>query len=204
MTLPTVANVKDWLRIESTAEDALLAELLTQAEGEIEFACGKALEHRAVVWYDDATTQRIGEGVVNLILQQVPIDPATLVVKDCLGVTVDANSYVLRQDKGMICAYPVGQGSFIGGPFTTFDNGPYQIACEAGFDCSDTYAYVELPMIRRAIIAYVAYLYQQRTPGAKTERSAGTTVDYVIDEKTGLPMFIARQVQKLRGIVYGR
>jgi uncharacterized phiE125 gp8 family phage protein len=204
MAIITTQNVKDYLRIETAAEDVLLAELILEAYGEVESYVGKSLATETATWYDDANTLRLGEGVVNLILRYAPIDPTSVVIKDAQGALVDATTYIVRLDRGLIMSYPQGGGSFIGGPYSTFDAGPYTITCTAGIGTSPTYTYRELPMIRRVLIDWTAMLYQQRTLGARTEKSAGTMVDYSeIDATTGLPVRIASVIRKLKGIVGG-
>ena len=53
-----------------------------------------------------------------------------------------------------------------------------------------------LPLIRRAIIDYVGYLFQQRDVGASALKAAGTTVTYAIDPITGLPDRVSRAIRK--------
>lgn len=192
MTLPTVAELKSYGRIQSAVEDVLLQSLLDRAVGEIEAAIGKSLTHESVVWYDDAKSLRLYERPCNLVLGYVPIDATTVVVTDADGVTVDASTYAVRQDLGLIK----------GNEGVTFANGPYAIAVtKAGFDTSPGYATRWSPMIAAAVIDYALMLYQQRTPGASSEKASGTTVTYEIDPTTGLPLRIMRQVRKLRGAV---
>lgn len=191
MALPSVEDLKDYGRIQTTAEDPLLASLLARAVGEIEASIGKSLTHESVVWYDDAKSLRLYERPCNLVLGYVPIDATTVSVVDADGVTVDAATYTVRQDLGLI----KGDG-------VTFENGPYAITVtKAGFDTSPSYATRWSPMITAAVLDYALMLYQQRTPGASSEKASGTTVTYEIDPTTGLPLRIMRQVRKLRGAV---
>lgn len=202
-TLVTVQKVKDYFRIETTAEDDLISDLIVRAEAEIETVVGISLTKRAVTWYDEAKTLRIPGVVTNLLLRSKPIDESTVVVTDAAGDVVDADTYTIRQDRGLIMANQYGAAP-IPGPAVVFDLGPYAISCDAGFSTSPTYATRELPMIQASVIDYVGMLYQQRTPGARTESAAGTRVEYEVDEATGLPKRIARAIRTLRGIVYGR
>lgn len=199
----TPTDVTRYYRIETQAEvvNGLLAELIAEAQGEIEASCGKALVTESVLWYDNAQTLRMGESVTNLILKYVPIDPATLVVKDVLGNVIPAAGYILRQDLGLICALPFSSGAFLAGPSTTFDNGPYTMTATAGFGTATNYATRWLPMIRRTVLDYVGYLFQQRDVGASSLKAAGTSVTYVLDPLTGLPDRCARAIRKLRGPV---
>jgi uncharacterized phiE125 gp8 family phage protein len=194
MPLPTTQDVKDFLRIQTAVEDTLIGRLLTQAIADLEDLCSRSFTHDAVVWYDDAETLRQSEAVTNLQLRHRFVNPNTIVVKDSSGVVVDPTTYVVRLDRGQIS----------GNPGVSFAFGPYTIACDAGFDCSPTYATRELPMISTCILHYVAWLYQQRTIGASNVKSAGSTVTYVVDKDTGLPIPVARAIRRLRGIVFAR
>lgn len=198
------SDITTYYRIQTTAEvvNGLIAELIAEAQGEIEGNSGKSLTYRSVTWYDDATTLRIGEGVSNLILKYLPIDPATLVIKDYTGVVIPPATYLVRLDKGLVEGLPAaGPGAFFGGPWTLFNNGPYTLTCNAGWGTSPNYATIWLPLIRRAIIDYVGFLFQQRDIGASALKAAGTSVTYAIDPITGLPDRVARAIRKLRGPV---
>lgn len=201
--LVTALDITNYYRIQTTAEvvNGLIADLIEQAQGEIESLTNKSLTIESVTWYDDASTLRIGESISNLILKYLPIDPTSVVVKDWQGTVVPASTYIVRLDKGLIMSVPGSGGSFFAGPLTLFDNGPYTIQCNAGWGTSSTYLTRELPMIRRAIIDYVGYLFQQRDVGAASLKAAGTTVTYTLDPMTGLPDRVARAVRKLRGTV---
>lgn len=205
--LVTVADIVAYYRIQTTAEvvNGLIADLIAEAQAEIEFNCGKSLTQENAVWYDNAQSLRMGEGCVNLILKYVPIDPTTVVVKDYTGAVVPAVGYVVRLDLQQICGLPTaGPGAFLTGPWTAFNNGPYTITCVAGFATSPTYASRELPMIQRIVKQHVGYLFQQRDIGASALKAAGTTVTYTIDKKTGLPDPVARGIRMLRGPVITR
>lgn len=200
MALVTVQQIKDYLRIEEDAEDALLADLETRAEALIQTVVGQSLTSETVAWKDNVATLRLYDAPTNLLLQSVPIDEDTVVVTDGNGDTVDPDTYEIRQDLGMICAKGFGAAP-VPGPTVVFDAGPYTIACTAGLATGATYATVVLPFLQMAVIDVVAMLYQQRTLGAVNEGAAGTRVTYEVDEATGLPKRIARQLRKLRGIV---
>ena len=200
-TIATVQQVKDYLRIETSAEDSLLSYLLTRAQAEIEAQCGRSLTTEEIVWYDDATTFRIGTGAVsNLLLGYPMVDATTVVVKDKDGVTIDAANYTVRKDRGLICASNVGTIATV----YVFDNGPYTIACTAGYGTEANYATRWVPMIQTLLIDWVGYLYWQRTSGAMHEGSAGVSVDYAIDAAWGIPARLVRGIRKLRGPVFAR
>ncbi len=199
--LVSVQDVINYYRIQTQAEvvNGLLADLIIEAQAEIEFSVGKSLTQESVTWYDDASTLRLGEAVTNLMLKYLPINAASVVVTDFAGVVVDPKTYTVRLDKGLIMGLPVGQGAFTAGPWATFDRGPYTITCVAGFGTSPTYAARELPTIQRAVKDYVGFLFQQRDIGASTLKAAGTTLTYQLDHVTSLPDRVARAIRNLRG-----
>lgn len=195
MTLLTVQQVKDYLRIETDAEDALIAALIVEAMATCEGICGTSFTHASVTWYDDAISLRLNEAPWNLLLQERAIDPATLVIYDCEDAVVDAAGYVIRQDEGLVKSK---RGE-------SFPFGPYRLTCVAGYDTRDDYTVRWLPIIQRLLTDFVAMLYQQRTPGALTEQASGTTVDYSqVDAEFNLPIRIAANLRLLRGVVYAR
>lgn len=191
MPLPSVQDVKDYGRIQTSVEDALIAALLGSAIGEIEAAIGKSLTTEQVTWYDNATSLRLFTPPRNLLLLYVPVDVSTIVVADQDDATIDAATYNVRLDLGMIC----------GNDGLAFGNGPYKITATAGFGTSPNYATRWLPMIAQLVKDYTLMLYQQRTIGASSEKAAGTMVTYEIDADTGLPCRLSRQLRKLRGPV---
>lgn len=191
-TLPSTEQLKSYLRIETDRENDLLKDLLARVQGDIEFSIGKPLNIQVgYVWYDDAVTQRIGEAVTNLMLAITPLDAATLVITAGDGSTVDATQYTVRQDLGLVVAVE----NFV------FDAGPYTLTASVGFGTSPTYVTRELPAISSLMLDYAAFLYQQRTPGARSEGSSGTRIEYEVDDETGLPKRVAKGIRRLRGIV---
>jgi hypothetical protein len=175
--------------------------MLAMAQAEIEGAVGIPLATRAVTWYDDAKNYRLWESTRNLIIPYGRyIDPATVVVTDYQGNVVPAAQYVVRTDVGLIKSVP--GLSFAVGFATAFPVTPYKMTATAGFGTSPDYATVELPQINNLVLEFAAFLFQQRTPGAVTERSAGSAVTYEMDkEMAGLPSIVARGIRRLRGVV---
>lgn len=192
MAFATVQDVKDYFRIQTAAEDALLAQLLARARGEIESLVGKSLTSEEVEWRDDVRSARSWDPVTSLQLGYVPVDPASVEIADVAGAAIAGADFVVRQDLGQVVA--------VAG--VVFANGPYVITADAGFEHSPTYATVEEPMINALVIDLVGFYYQQRTPGASSEASAGTRVDYgAIDPSCGLPTRVMKGIRKLKGVV---
>lgn len=192
MATATAADVKAYLKIETTAQDAVIAQLLTRAFAEIEMLVGKALIVETIAWRDDVKSFRSYEPVTALQLRYTPVSITS--IADVDGNVVAAGDYVVRQDLGQLVA--------IAG--VAFPSGPYVINGTAGFSLSPTYATREEPFINQLIIDLVGFYLQQRTPGASAESAAGTRVDYgEIDADTGLPKRIMKGIRRLKGIVIG-
>jgi len=192
--LVTVDAFKQYARIETTAEDDLIAELLVEVVGLIETYIGKSLTTEEITITDDATTFRFYEGPSPrppaLILPYMQIDPASIRITDPGGLAIDPSTYRVRLDKRLV------QGAFV------LCSGAYTITCTAGYGTLPDYTTRWLPRIRSTIKDYALFLYQQRTPGASSEGAAGTSVSYGdIDPDTGLPNRVRMALRKLRGII---
>ncbi len=196
--MPSSTDLMAYLRIQTKKEQALLADLLAEAVATIETNIGKSLTTEQVTWRDNAASALLWRPATSLFLGYTPIDESTVVVKDRDAAIVPASNYQIRQDLGQIVA--LGAVAPLGG-MVLFDNGPYTITCTAGYGTSAVYVARWLPMIKMVVLDFAAMLYQQRTPGARAERAAGSVVDYEVDEATGWPKRLARQVGKLRGPV---
>ena len=194
MSLPTVQQLKDYARIETDAENALLADVLARATGLVQGLVGRSLTSDSVVWYDDAGTLKLYGAPTRLCLQHRFVDPASVVLTDAQGVVVPATDYTVRVDLAMLVA----------APDVSFGNGPYAIACTAGYATSEQYASVYSAQIAQIVLDTALFFYQQRTPGATREAATGTSVDYQCDPATGLPERIAADIRALRGVVLAR
>jgi len=201
-TLVTVAEFKQYARIETNAEDDLLGDLLDEVVGLIESHIGKSLQIEDLTIVDDARSWRAYEAARSLILPYMQIDPASIVVTDPEGILVQPEQYNVRLDIRQIVGLAVNSSEPAWGVYMLFGNGPYTIKCKAGYGTLPDYERKWLPRIRSLIKDYTLFLYQQRTPGASHEMSTGTTVDYgAIDPDSGLPYRVCSGLRKLRGII---
>ncbi len=199
----TVAQFRSYARIELTTEDTLIQGLIEEAVGELEDLIGQPLYQREVTWYDDAQTLVLWSGVQNLILRSTPIDPDTVTVNDVDGEAVSPDNYMVRQDRGLLMGLGGDSAAPVVGGFI-FDNGPYTIACTAGYGTSPDWADKYQPAIRRLVTDMTAYYYQQRTPGASSENAAGASVSYQLDPDLNVPAPVARGIKRLKGPIIGR
>lgn len=126
ITLPTVADLKAYARIEHTAEDALLSALIARAASAFEVLCDLPVNARAFTWIDDPTgpgtvaapapATRYGRAIV-LPHRAVTIESIT----DGSGAVVPSANYRTDGRSGMVYAVD-----------TRWTNGPYTVAYLAG------------------------------------------------------------------------
>ncbi len=171
MALPTVAELKTYLRIETTAEDTLLTALLARAKAQVEIWIDAPITATNVTAVDRANVIS-GMVATSLIFPQRPIASAITVV-DSEGTTVAAAEYTVNTASGVI--YANDGYSF---PF-----GPYTITASTGLSLRGDYARIE-PILSQCIIDLAADLYQKRTPNASTETAAGTSISWDVSRDT--------------------
>jgi len=178
VALPTTADLKTYLRIESNAENALLAALLLRAQAMLEGWIDCPITAEAQVGTDRA--ESLDEPVYSLIFPRRPIGSVT--VTDADGTTVPGTDYTVYATSGMIYAKPG----------VVFANGPYTIAASCGLSLRADYARIE-PLLAEIILDLAADLYQRRTPGAASERAGDTTVNWDASRET-----VTRVMKSLR------
>lgn len=157
MALPTVQELKDYLRITTSDEDAVIASLRASAIANVEAYIDLPIEARELTWVDEGTD---GKSVYSLIFPYYPIDEAEdLTIEDSDGNLVDPAAYrvdlrtgMIRRTKGHV-----------------FANGPYTITAVAGWSAHPDYADLIEPAFRQAIIDIAAEMYAQRNPAASTD-----------------------------------
>jgi hypothetical protein len=164
VALPTVNDLKAYLRIEHTAEDALLAALLIRARTMLELWVDCPITGVARTAYDPPGGQ-CQPTLTALVFPWRPL-AASAVIVNSEGTTIDASTYRVDRRSGMIYAKP-GE-SFLSGPFA--------ITATVGLDQWDEYATSIEPLLGQVIIDLAADLYTRRTPMAVSETGAGTTV----------------------------
>lgn len=178
MALPTVSELKAYLRIENAAEDTLLAALLLRAKAMLEQWTDVPITAEAQTAMDRA--ESVALPVTSLIFPRRPFTVTSVVDSD--GVTVPSADYYIDGTSGIIYAK-----TGIAFPF-----GPYTITAMCGLTLRADYARLE-PLLSEAIIDLAADLYQRRTPGASSETAAGTTVQWDASRET-----VARVMKTLR------
>lgn len=171
MALPTVTELKAYLRIESNAENTLLAALLTRAQSQLEAWIDTPITAVSQSAIDRADTIS-GQVATSLIYPKRPIGASPTIV-DSEGVTVASTEYWVDQNAGMIYAK---EGY-------SFPYGPYTITVPVGLSLRGDYAQIE-PVLAQCIIDLAADLYQKRTPNAANETAAGTSITWDVSRDT--------------------
>lgn len=162
--LPTVDDLRQYLRIENVAEDALLESLLRSAKAAVEAYIGQPIEARPVsmtvapVWGGSA-----GARSRRLALPYAPIDAASVLVTDEDGATVDAVGYLVNAATGRLT--PDGAAGFTGAM--------YVVTARAGLSLRADYDEAIEPVMSSAILDWAADLYQRRNPAASYESGGG-------------------------------
>jgi hypothetical protein len=169
MSLPTVAELKSYLRIETDAEDALLAALLTRARAMLEGWIDVPIVAEVQTAIDAA--EGVAQPVPSLVFPRRPA--AITLVQDASGQTVPATTYWTNPVSGIIYARDGG----------AFPNGPYTITALVGLSLRADYGRV-LPLLGATLLDLAADLYQRRTPGAASETAAGTTISWDASRET--------------------
>lgn len=168
MALPTLQDLKDYCKVETTVEDAMLARLLDQALG---LAQGR-LSCPIVARAETFTVRCRGHVLARAIA--APAAPLALspapVVADRWGVVVDPAKYSVDQRTGI----------FERLDWCYWDRGPYAIAVTWGLSVLPEYGIEVEPAIGGAIVDIAAFLYQNRNPAARGE-SAGGGVSTQVD-----------------------
>lgn len=168
MALPTVADLKAYLRIEQDAEDDLLTAMRAQAIGMIELWTDTPIVAVSRVAYDPAAADANPPcPLTALMFPWRPIGP-TVTVKDADDATVDPDTYRVDQRAAMIFAK---RG-------VVFDNPPYQITASVGLSLWDNYATSLEYVIGQIITDLVSDMYSRRTPLATHETGAATTIGW--------------------------
>lgn len=182
MALPTVNDLKSYLRIETDAEDTLIAALLARATAMLELWIDTPVTAESQTAVDRVENDS-GKACTSLIFPRRPIGPTATVV-DADGVTVSAATYTVDQTAGILWAKP---GAW-------FSNGPYTITTLVGLSNYPRYAALE-PVVASCIIDLAADLYQRRTPGAQTETGAASSITWDVSRET-----VARVQKAMRGL----
>lgn len=190
MALPDAAALKRVLKIEHTAEDTLVGELLARAIGLVQggrggLGCAITAAEQTIT--DDAEGN-LGRkvGVRSLLVPKTPFDVETLEITDADDVALDNEDLSISALTGII-RYRDG---------SRFVNGPYEITCDVGLSAHPRYSEFE-PIVSAAIVDVVVDLYKRRNPSQQTEVAGGgnSSTFSILD---GLPKRIVDSLEMIR------
>lgn len=186
MALPSVSDLKTYLRKEdTTAEDALLTQLLARAGAAVRRYLDRPIEAATKTYVIQGDSARAWPQFTKLIVPDTPLDPDSVEILDTDGNQVDPALYTVDGEVGVIRAVA-------GEAFRAF---PYEVTADVGLAIADDYATVAEPLLGAAILDYAAELYQHRNPLATQESELGITTSYAND---GLPMRVRVALSALR------
>jgi len=185
VALPTITELKAYLRIESNAENTLLTALLTRAQAQLEAWIDTPITAVSQSAIDRADCIS-GQVATSLVYPRRPIDTTATIV-DSEGTTLTSDEYWIDGGTGVIYA-EVGY---------SFPYGPYTITTLCGLSLRGDYARIE-PVLSQCILDLAADLYQKRTPNASSEGAAGTSISWDVSRDTA-----ARVLKVLRTFKLG-
>jgi hypothetical protein len=191
VSLPTVQNLKDYLRIETTAEDGVVAALLASA-----MALATAYLDRPITaasrtyTVEDRRAASLGlsrlsydpSAATFIRVPDAPVDVSQPVtITDRFGTVLDATQYRVEAATGLV--RNGGANSAYGG--IGFAGFPYTIVATTGLATRADYATVVEPCVFQSILDIGADLYQRRNPSATDENDgAGGSIRYGRSEET--------------------
>jgi hypothetical protein len=173
MALLTVADVKNYMRIDGTAEDAMLATWLLQCKALIESFIGRPItaELRTFILDQDPFRPyhaRLFVPMYPIALEDSSAGTAVLEITDVdTTVLVEDTDYRLNRLTGELLALSAGSvgAYFVGYPLT--------ITAYVGLSADPSYSNRIEPAINAALLDLMADRYQRRSPAATSETTGG-------------------------------
>lgn len=186
--LVTLETVRAYLRVQTTAEDDLLAVLIEQAQAEIESYIDRPIYRRELTVTDHGEMMRAYGVLTELVIPVTPVDVDSVAITDNEGNTVDDDTYTVDANTGLVRA--------ING--TTFSAPPYAITCEVGLETRDDFEITIRPALSAVMLDLVADAYQRRSTAAQAEGSGGGV--YTQWQMVGMPERAAMRLDKYRRV----
>jgi hypothetical protein len=168
MALPTVADCKEYLRIEHTAEDTMLAGMLAQSIAAVEAELGRPIEYLNRTFVLECNPHYHSPNKLFVPLYPIGVDDSGAGTSDL--TLADADATVLIEDADYRLDIRTG---VITGIDVCFGNYPYTIVADVGLEALPEYAARIEPAISAAILDVVADRYQRRNPAATSEDAGG-------------------------------
>lgn len=190
MPLPTITKLKEYLRIETAAEDAVLTDLLVQATPWAQSLIGIPITASERTFYN-VRPVFVGEGVgYSLSLGVYPVAAAPApVVTDARATVVTASNY--RVDPALGWMIPITTYSFADDSHT--------VIATVGLSAHPRYATEIEPRVNALILGLASILYHQRNPNAASESAGGgVSVSYGKEEIPPQLMSLVRGLRPVR------
>lgn len=170
MDWPSAQDLKDYLRVQTAAEDGVIAELNDAAKAAVLGFIDRPVDVAVMVSEDRAATLNAYAGVRNLYTSDWPLDLSDTppVITDREGTVVDATTYSWL---GLIGKCRANLG-------VVFWNGPYTITARVGLVFAPDFLVRVQPLLRRAVLDLGAVYYQQRNANATAESEEGVSASW--------------------------
>lgn len=164
MALPTVTDVKRYLRIEHTAEDSMLTRELAAALAMVETYIRRPVVAEARTFVLPQPTQRAYRDVGSFFLPVYPVaaTPLITLTDDDGTLLTHATDYRVELETGQII-----------GLVSAFALWPYTVVATVGLSARADYATRVEPAIGAAILDIVSDRWHRRSPAATNESTGG-------------------------------
>lgn len=180
MALPTVADCKDYLRIEHPAEDVMLAGWIVQAVALVEADLGRPITYLNRTFVLECNPSHVSDTKLFVPLYPIGVDDSSAGTADL--TLADADGTVLLEDTDYRLDLRTGVITAID---ACFSNYPYTIVADVGLEALPEYTARVEPAISAAILDVVADKYQRRNPAATQEDAGGGVA--TMSAAVGLP-----------------
>lgn len=176
MAALTVQQVKDYLRIQHTAEDTLLAALVSRATAMVEAFLNRPIYNRSQTVVLRVGGDPMRGGARLLFMPFYPLMTFT-------SLTAEEGTAIAAED--LFVDLRCGTVEYKSG--ARFPMGRYTAVATGGLEAYDEFEPLIEPAINSAIMDTVADLYQRRNPAASAEREGGGVgVEYGNSQRSGV------------------
>jgi hypothetical protein len=189
MSLPSLQQVKDRLRIEHDVEDDDLEIMRDSALATITEKVGRPLEVDERTWVLESPSSN-WDGVTPVYRFFLPLYPVLHEGDDLVTITdaddEEVTDFRVNQATGLIVATES----------TVFDNWPYTVTAPVGLELLSDYSTRVEPKLSQAFLDLCADWYQRRNPGALAEGAGGGVITQW--QTLGVPERICKQLDAFR------
>jgi hypothetical protein len=189
MSLPSLQELKDRLRIENDAEDDDLEVMRDSALAVIEERVGRPLEVTERTWVLESPSSN-WDGVTPVYRFFLPLYPVLHEEDDLVTIT-DADDAAVTDFR-----VNAATGLIVATESTVFDNWPYTVTAPVGLELLPDYSTRVEPKLSQAFLDLCADWYQRRNPGALAEGAGGGVITQW--QTLGVPERICKQLDAYR------